>query len=102
MAVNHINENEFNNEVISAKEPVLVDFFATWCGPCKMLSPVLEKFAEKHPEVKVVKVDVDDNNDLAASYGVQGVPTILLFRNGQVVNQAVGFRNEAALEELVK
>ena len=101
MAINHINEDAFKDEVLLAKEPVLVDFFATWCGPCKMLTPVLEKFASKHPEVKVLKVDVDENNDLAANYGVQGVPTLLLFKDGQVVNQAVGFRNEAALEELI-
>ena len=101
MAINHINEDAFKDEVLLAKEPVLVDFFATWCGPCKMLTPVLEKFASKHPEVKVLKVDVDENNDLAANYGVQGVPTLLLFKDGQVVNQAVGFRKEAALEELI-
>lgn len=102
MAINHISSDQFESEVIASDKPVIVDFFATWCGPCKMLSPVLEKFAEKHTEVKVVKVDVDDNNDLAAEYGVQGVPTLLYFKDGKLANQAVGFRNEGGLEDLIK
>ena len=101
MALVHIDENSFKAEVLEAKGPVLVDFFATWCGPCKMLSPVLERVAEKHPEVKIVKVDVDQANDLAVEYGVMGVPTMLLFKDGEIVNKAVGFRNEAAVEAMI-
>lgn len=102
MAINHINSDQFDSEVIAADKPVIVDFYATWCGPCKMLAPVLEKFADKHPEIKVLKVDVDDNNDLAANYGVQGVPTLLYFKDGKLANQAVGFRNESGLEDLIR
>lgn len=101
MAVVHIDENSFKAEVLESKGTVLVDFFATWCGPCKMLSPVLERVAEKHPEVKVVKVDVDQANDLAVEYGVMGVPTMILFKDGEIANKAVGFRNEAAVEAMI-
>ncbi len=102
MSVEHINSDAFEKEVLSSKGTVLVDFFATWCGPCKMLSPVLEKFAAKHEDIKVVKVDVDENEELAVSYGVQGVPTLLVFKDGELFTQKVGFSNEAVLEELVK
>ncbi len=98
--IEHLNSDRFNEEVLKSNTPVLVDFFATWCGPCKMLGPVLEKFSEKRNDLKVVKIDVDENSDLAVKYGVQGVPTLLFFKDGEVVKQAVGFRNEAQLEEM--
>ncbi len=101
MAIIHADNNNFKSEVLDSKGTVLVDFFATWCGPCKMLAPVLEKVADKHPDVKVVKVDVDQANALASSYGVMGVPTILVFKNGEIVNKAVGYRNEAGLEAMI-
>ncbi len=100
--IEHLNSDRFNEEVLKSETPVLVDFFATWCGPCKMLGPVLEKFSEKRSDLKVVKIDVDENSDLAVKYGVQGVPTLLLFKNGEVVKQAVGFRNDAQLEEMTR
>lgn len=102
MSLEHINSNSFERDVLSAKGTVLVDFFATWCGPCKMLSPVLEKFAAKHEDIKVVKIDVDENESLAVDYGVQGVPTLLVFKDGKLFNQHVGFASEAVLGELVK
>ena len=92
MAIVHADTDGFRNEVLDAKGTVLVDFFATWCGPCKMLGPVLEKVADKHPDVKVVKVDVDQASDLAIRYGVQGVPTMIVFKDGQIVNKAVGYK----------
>ena len=106
MAIIHADNSNFKSEVLDSKGTVLVDFFATWCGatwcgPCKMLAPVLEKVADKHPDVKVVKVDVDQANALASSYGVMGVPTILVFKNGEIVNKAVGYRNEAGLEAMI-
>ena len=101
MAIIHADNSNFKSEVLDSKGTVLVDFFATWCGPCKMLAPVLEKVADKHPDVKVVKVDVDQANALASSYGVMGVPTILVFKNGEIVNKAVGYRNEACLEAMI-
>ena len=101
MAILHADGNTFETEVLNTKGTVLVDFFATWCGPCKMLSPVLEKVAEKHPDVKVVKVDVDQASDLASQYGVMGVPTMIVFKDGQIANKAVGYKSEAGVEALI-
>ena len=81
--------HNFNEEI---KGPiVVVDFFATWCGPCKMLSPILEKFASEHPEVKVIKVDVDDFTNIAREYSVSSIPTLVLFNDGVMVDKKVGF-----------
>lgn len=83
------NNHNFNEEIQG--ELVVVDFFATWCGPCKMISPILEKFASEHPEVKVIKVDVDDFTNIAREYGVSSIPTLILFKNGELVDRKVGF-----------
>ena len=82
-------------------KPVLIDLWATWCGPCRMLSPLVEAFAEAHPEVAVGKADVDENGDLAERFGVNSIPTLLLFKNGQLVNRNVGYIPQAALEAFV-
>ena len=97
-----INRNEFQAEVLEAKETVLVDFWAPWCGPCRMQAPVLEKFVEENPAVKVVKVNVDDNQELAMEHNISSIPTLLVFKNGEAVNFAVGLQSKTALEELVK
>lgn len=86
-----ITTAEFENEVLNAKETVIVDFFATWCGPCKMLSPVLDEFSEKHPEIKIVKIDVDEETPLAIKFGVASIPTLILFKNGKAVNTKLGY-----------
>ena len=80
----------------------MVDFWAPWCGPCRMQAPVLEKFAEENPAVKVVKVNVDDNQELAMEHNISSIPTLLVFKNGEAVNFAVGLQSKTALEELVK
>ena len=97
-----INANDFQAEVLEAKETVLVDFWAPWCGPCRMQAPVLEKFTEENPAVKVVKVNVDDNQELAMEHNISSIPTLLVFKNGEAVNFAVGLQSKSALEELVK
>ena len=97
-----INNNDFQAEVLEAKETVLVDFWAPWCGPCRMQAPVLEKLAEENPAVKVVKVNVDDNRELAMEYNIASIPTLLVFKGGEAVNCAVGLQSKSALEELVK
>ena len=92
----HINSvEEFDNEVKEGL--VLVDFFATWCGPCRMLSPVLEEISEENPQLQVLKIDVDEVGALAARYGIQSIPTIMLFKNGQRVETRVGYQNKNQL-----
>lgn len=97
-----VNMNDFQKEVLEAKETVLVDFWAPWCGPCRMQAPVLEKFAAENPDVKVVKVNVDDNQELAMEHNVSSIPTLLVFKNGEATNFAVGLQSKSALEELVR
>lgn len=96
-----VNSQEFN-EVIANNELVFVDFYANWCGPCKMLAPSVEKLAAEHPEVKVVKVDVDQEGSLAMQFGVQSIPTLIVFKNGQLANQQLGFVPYEALENMIK
>jgi len=97
MAIIHGNEGNFN-ELIN-DELVLVDFFANWCGPCKMLSPILEEISNDRSSVKIVKIDVDECEKLARSYGIMSIPTLLLFKNGKLVNQKTGFMPK---EELIR
>ena len=97
-----INMNNFKEEVLEVKETVLADFWAPWCGPCRMQGPVLEKFAEANPDVKVVKINVDDNQELAMQFKIMSIPSMIVFKNGEAVNCAVGLQSKAALEELVK
>lgn len=91
MEIKHVNSNEFEAEVLKSDKKVLVDFWANWCGPCKMLAPVLEQVADEMPDVQIVKVDVDDNGDLAEKYNVMSIPTMILFKNGEQVGKSVGF-----------
>ena len=97
-----VNAKDFEQEVLEAKETVLVDFWAPWCGPCRMQAPILEKFAEEHPAIKVVKVNVDDNQELAMEHNISSIPSLLVFKNGEAVNFAVGLQSKSALENLVK
>lgn len=101
MAVEHINENQFKSVVLDSQKPVLVDFFATWCGPCRQMSPVLDQIASERNDVKIVKVDVDENQNLAAQFGVMSIPTLIYFKNGKAVSQAVGARSKASLETML-
>jgi thioredoxin 1 len=94
--VKEVGSDNFQSEVLQASGPVVIDFWAAWCGPCRMLSPIVERVAEKLGDrLKVVKCNVDENPELAASYGVKAIPNLIFFREGQVVEQAIGFLNEA-------
>ena len=94
--IKHItNAQEFDSEIKEGK--VLVDFFATWCGPCKMLSPVLEEVSNENPDLSVLKIDVDEVNELASRYGIQAIPTLILFKDGQRVDVRMGYQNKNQL-----
>ena len=101
-AAMHINTEQFKTEVLQSEVPVLVDFYAEWCGPCKALGPVLDRLSgELAGQAKIVKVDVDENPELAVHFRVSSVPTMLLFRDGQLVQRLVGLRNSAELRDLL-
>ncbi len=91
MAVVKITESNFEQEVLQAKEKVLVDFWAAWCGPCQMLSPIVDEVAQEMDDVKVGKINVDEEPGLASRFGVMSIPTLLVFEKGQVVKQSVGY-----------
>ena len=99
--IKHINEKEFNMEVLKEEGIVVVDFFATWCGPCKMLAPVLEDVQEEMKNVKIVKVDIDENPNVASEYKVKNIPTIKVFKNGEEITTNVGFLPQGALVETI-
>ncbi|TME81806.1 MAG: thioredoxin [Chloroflexi bacterium] len=94
----HVTTATFEDQVILSEQPVIVDFYADWCGPCKMLSPVLEQLAIDHTEVKIAKVNVDEEPALAERYRVRGIPHVVMFRNGKVAEQVLGYKPRAALE----
>ncbi|ORZ22620.1 thioredoxin-like protein, partial [Absidia repens] len=85
-----------------ADHPVIVDFYANWCGPCKMLTPILTKSVAQNPKVSLFKIDIDDNTDIGQKYKIAALPTVIAFQNGEVVDQFVGMRNKAQVEEFVK
>ena len=90
MKVLHINNDNFQNEVLNSDKPVLLDFFASWCGPCRMVGPILDEIAEEREDIKVCKVDIDEQPELASRYRIMSVPTLMVLKDGKIVEQSLG------------
>lgn len=101
MSVLHVTKETFQKEVLQSEKTVLLDFFAPWCGPCRMLSPVLDEIAHERPDVKVVKINVDEEQELAAQYRVVSIPSLFVLNNGEVVAQTLGAKPKHQLLEML-
>ena len=96
-----ITKDNFQAEVIEAKGTVLIDFWASWCGPCRMLSPIVDQVAEEHPDIKIGKINVDEEPELASQFDVMSIPMLVVFKDGQKVNESVGLIPKEKVEELI-
>ena len=96
-----LNKDNFESEVLKSEKPVLLDFFATWCGPCRVLSPIIDAIAEEHDEIKVGKINIDEEPELATTFEVMSVPTVFVIKNGEVTNKSTGARPKAQILALL-
>lgn len=100
-AVKEFTSDNFDSEVLQSDTPVLVDFWAPWCGPCRQIAPMIDELASDNPEVKIGKLNIDDSPEIAQRFGIQGVPTLLLVKGGEVTDTFVGVRPKVALQEAI-
>ena len=101
MSVIILKDEMLENEVMNADKPVLIDFFATWCGPCRMQGPIIDQLAASHSNVVFGKVNVDEEPDLASEYGITSIPTLIIFRDGRVIDQVTGVTSKASIERML-
>ncbi|MBR3987750.1 MAG: thioredoxin [Clostridia bacterium] len=101
MALVHITKDNFNKEVMETEKVVLLDFWATWCGPCQMIAPILNEVAEECPDITVGKIDVDEEQELAMSFGITSIPTLIVIKNGKAVDKAIGMRAKNQIIEMI-
>ena len=102
MSAIKININNFESEVLGSDKPVLLDFWAAWCGPCRMVSPIVDEIADEHPEFKVGKVNVDEEHELAEKFGVMSIPSLFVIKDGKIVNQSVGVKPKEQILSMLK
>ena len=100
-SVLNINKENFQREVMESNKPVILDFYAPWCGPCRMVAPAMEEIANERPDLKVGKIDIEDQVELAARFGVTGVPALVVMKDGKIVNKAIGARPKEDILDLV-
>ena len=97
MSAININKNNFQNEVLNSEKKVLLDFWAPWCAPCRMVVPIVEEIADERPDIKVGKINVDEEAELASQFGIMSIPTLVVIENGKIVDQAMGARSKEAI-----
>lgn len=101
MSVMKITKENFEEEVFKSEKPVLLDFWASWCGPCRMVSPVVDEIAEERPDIKVCKINVDEQQELASAFRIMSIPALMVVKNGEIVKQAVGARPKGQILEML-
>ena len=102
MSIINLTKDSYHNEVMETEKVVVIDFWATWCGPCKMMAPVVEEVAKDYPDVKVCKVNVDEEPDLSNAFKIVSIPTIVVIKNGEIIDSVVGYRPKEDIEKIIK
>ena len=102
MSIINLTKDSYHNEVMETEKVVVIDFWATWCGPCKMMAPVVEEVAKDYPDVKVCKVTVDEEPELSNAFKIVSIPTIVVIKNGEIIDSVVGYRPKEDIEKIIK